>query len=147
MRLDYSHLNSEHINEKVCLDWNVPSVFSPSVAPWSLRDSLPCQDKVSAACLFTGTMPLQAGKEGTLNHPGHDRRTPHTRLPMGAQCQLPALGVSTGNTRYRTGWALDCPQGPACPHRIYYVYSKVSIQHYTQTHINNLRLLWTISRI
>eukprot|EP00064_Thunnus_orientalis_P006138 superscaffoldBa00000626_g6154 len=73
-------------------------------------------------------MPLRAGKEGTLNHPGHDRRTPHTRLPMGAQCPcLLALGVSAGNTRYRTGWAINCPQGPACPHRIYYVYRKVKI--------------------
>lgn len=54
------------------------SVCSPSVAAWAVRDSLPCQDKVSAACLFTGTMPLRAGKEGTLNHSGHDRRTPHT---------------------------------------------------------------------
>ena len=73
-----------------------------------LMDSLPCQNKVSAACLFTGTMPVQAGKEGTLNHPRHDRWTPHTRLPLGAQCPwLPTLGVSMGeHTLYRTGWAL-----------------------------------------
>lgn len=38
-------------------------------------------------------------------------------------------------------------KSPSYPHRIDYVYSKVSTQHYTQTHINNLPLLWTISRI
>lgn len=116
------------------------SVCSPSVAAWAVRDSLPCQDKVSAACLFTGTMPLRAGKEGTLNHSGHDRRTPHThtQLPMGAQCPwLLALGVSEGNARHRTGWALHCPQGAACPHRVLYVYHRgVRARHYTRTHIN-----------
>ncbi|KAI3351635.1 hypothetical protein L3Q82_020471, partial [Scortum barcoo] len=88
------------------------TVFSPSAASRTVRDSLPCRDKVSAACLFTRTMPPptpRAGKEGTLNHPGHDRRTPHTGLPMGAQCPgLPALGVSEETTRHRTGWDLVC---------------------------------------
>ncbi|KAI9514664.1 hypothetical protein NQZ68_031551 [Dissostichus eleginoides] len=59
---------------------------------------------MSAACLLSRTMHLRNGKEGTLNHPRHDRRTPHTGLPVGVQgAGLPALGVSDGSTRHKTG--------------------------------------------
>lgn len=101
------------------VSWTVPSVFGPCVAPWTVRDSLPRLDKVLAACLFIGTMPLWAGKEGTYHHPGRDRRTPHTGLPMGVQGPwLPALGVSEGTTRKMN--RLD-PQLPPLVFRIYYL--------------------------
>lgn len=49
--------------------------------------------------------PTRSVKEGTRNHCSHDRRTPLTWLPMGAQCPwLLAPGVSEGN---RTGWVLE----------------------------------------
>lgn len=63
----------------------------------------PCGQSVCAA----GQCPLQVGKEGTFNHPGHDRWTPHT----GASSGRPRLllywhwGVFV---RHETGWALDC---------------------------------------
>lgn len=97
------------------------------------------RDKMSAACL---TMPLRAGKEGTLNHPGHDRRTPRTGLPLGGPVPLlTGTGCVRGGTTCPTGQA-----GPltvsGCPHRVYYVcYCKVSTHHYSQQHINNLQLI------
>lgn len=89
MLCDYSHLNSQTLMKGSVWIGLCDQCLPPtSVAPWTVRDSLPPRETVSAACLFTGTMPLQVGKEGTFNHPGQDRRTPRTGLPMGVQCPL-----------------------------------------------------------
>ncbi|KAM7389915.1 hypothetical protein PAMP_023859 [Pampus punctatissimus] len=54
------------------------TLFSSSEAPWTLRlTSLPGQG-VGSLSVHRDNAPL-SGKEGTLNHPSHDWRTPHTR--------------------------------------------------------------------
>ena len=53
----------------------------------------------------TGTMPLQAGKEGALNHPG---TSPRRGLPTRPRCPHRRHRVSPLGTSCRTGWALHC---------------------------------------
>lgn len=101
---------------------------SPSAAPWTVRDSLPHQDKVSAVCSPGQCPPPPEQERKELLIILVTTRGRHTQ-------GFPPLGISDGTIRHRAGWALDCLTG------FTYVYRKVSAQHYTQTHINNLRLI------